>query len=250
MESELRRVVAHGQLVLHYQPQLDDQNHITGAEALLRWQHPLRGLVPPAEFIPLAEETGLIIPIGNWVLETACKQLKEWQGNELTRDLLLAVNVSARQFHQPDFVENVQQIVERAGANPNHLKLELTESVIVDDIADTIEKMKALKAYGVGFSMDDFGTGYSSLSYLRRLPLDQLKIDRSFIHEVETNTGDAVIVKTIIAMAHALGLDVIAEGVEKEAQHLFLTRNDCPAYQGFLFGQPVPISIFEEMLDK
>jgi diguanylate cyclase (GGDEF)-like protein/PAS domain S-box-containing protein len=250
MESELRRVVAHGQLVLHYQPQLDDQNRITGAEALLRWQHPLRGLVPPAEFIPLAEETGLIIPIGNWVLETACKQLKAWQDNELTRDLLLAVNVSARQFHQPDFVENVQHIVKRAGANPNHLKLELTESVIVDDIADTIEKMKALKAYGVGFSMDDFGTGYSSLSYLRRLPLDQLKIDRSFIHEVETNTGDAVIVKTIIAMAHALGLDVIAEGVEKEAQHLFLNRNDCPAYQGFLFGQPVPVSIFETMLEN
>lgn len=248
MESELRRVVAQGQLVLHYQPQLDDQNRVIGAEALLRWQHPLRGLVPPAEFIPLAEETGLIIPIGNWVLETACQQLRQWHDNDLTRDLMLAVNVSARQFHQADFVENVQRIVERNGANPHRLKLELTESVIVDDIADTIEKMKALKAYGVGFSMDDFGTGYSSLSYLRRLPLDQLKIDRSFIHEVETNTGDAVIVKTIIAMAHALGLDVIAEGVEKEAQHHFLNRNDCPAYQGFLFGQPVPVSIFEQML--
>jgi diguanylate cyclase (GGDEF)-like protein/PAS domain S-box-containing protein len=162
MESELRRVVAQGQLVLHYQPQLDDQNRVIGAEALLRWQHPLRGLVPPAEFIPLAEETGLIIPIGNWVLETACRQLRQWQENELTRDLMLAVNVSARQFHQADFVENVQRIVERSGANPHRLKLELTESVIVDDIADTIEKMKALKAYGVGFSMDDFGTGYSS----------------------------------------------------------------------------------------
>jgi diguanylate cyclase (GGDEF)-like protein/PAS domain S-box-containing protein len=248
MESELRRVVAQGQLVLHYQPQFDDHNRILGAEALLRWDHPLRGLVPPAEFIPLAEETGLIIPIGNWVLETACKQLKEWSENEKTRDLVLAVNVSVKQFHQSDFVENVQRIVEKSGANPHRLKLELTESVIVDDIADTIEKMKALKAYGIGFSMDDFGTGYSSLSYLRRLPLDQLKIDRSFIHEIETNTGDAVIVKTIIAMAHALGLDVIAEGVEKEAQHLFLNRNDCPAYQGFLFGQPVPVSIFEKLL--
>ncbi len=249
MESELRRVVALGQLVLHYQPQFDDRNRILGAEALLRWQHPLRGLVPPAEFIPLAEETGLIIPIGNWVLETACRQLRQWQDNALTRDLMLAVNVSAKQFHQADFVDKVRQTVEEAGADPHHLKLELTESVIVDDIADTIEKMKALKAYGVGFSMDDFGTGYSSLSYLRRLPLDQLKIDRSFINEVETNTGDAVIVKTIIAMAHALGLDVIAEGVEKEAQHLFLNRNDCPAYQGFLFGQPVPVSIFEKMLE-
>jgi diguanylate cyclase (GGDEF)-like protein/PAS domain S-box-containing protein len=249
MEAELRRVVALGQLVLHYQPQLDDHSRILGAEALLRWEHPLRGLVPPAEFIPLAEETGLIIPIGNWVLETACRQLKEWAADEKTRELVLAVNVSVKQFHQADFVENVQQIIERTGANPHRLKLELTESVIVDDIADTIEKMKALKAYGVGFSMDDFGTGYSSLSYLRRLPLDQLKIDRSFIHEIEHNTGDAVIVKTIIAMAHALGLDVIAEGVEKEAQHLFLNRNDCPAYQGFLFGQPVPVSVFEKLLD-
>ncbi|HTY02701.1 MAG TPA: EAL domain-containing protein, partial [Rhodocyclaceae bacterium] len=250
MESELRRVVAQGQLVLHYQPQLDDHGRVIGAEALLRWEHPLRGLVPPAEFIPLAEETGLIIPIGNWVLETACQQLKAWAGNDLTRGLMLAVNVSAKQFHQPDFVDNVRRTVERFGANPRRLKLELTETVIVDNIADTIEKMKELKAYGVGFSMDDFGTGYSSLSYLRRLPLDQLKIDRSFIHEVETNSGDAVIVKTIIAMAQALGLDVIAEGVEKEAQHLFLNRNECPAYQGFLFGQPVPISVFEQMLDK
>jgi diguanylate cyclase (GGDEF)-like protein/PAS domain S-box-containing protein len=250
MESELRRVVAQGQLVLYYQPQLDDHEHILGAEALLRWEHPSRGLVPPAEFIPLAEETGLIVPIGNWVLEAACKQIKEWQSGERTRNLVLAVNVSVKQFHQPDFVDNVRQIVEKTGANPRRLKLELTESVIVDDIADTIEKMKALKAYGIGFSMDDFGTGYSSLSYLRRLPLDQLKIDRSFINEIETNKGDAVIVKTIIAMAHALGLDVIAEGVEKEEQHLFLNRNECSAYQGFLFGQPVPVGVFEKLVEN
>ena len=250
MENELRRVVAQGQLVLHYQPQLDDKRRITGAEALLRWEHPLRGLVPPAEFIPLAEETGLIVPIGNWVLETACSQLKAWQDNEATRDLVVAVNVSARQFHQPDFVDGIRRILERTGANPTRLKLELTESVIVDDIADTIEKMKMLKSLGIGFSMDDFGTGYSSLSYLRQLPLDQLKIDRSFIHEVESNAGDAVIVKTIIAMAQALGLDVIAEGVEKEAQHLFLNRNDCFAYQGFLFSQPVPVTVFEKLLEK
>jgi predicted signal transduction protein with EAL and GGDEF domain len=250
MENELRRVVADEQLVIHYQPQFDDQYRVIGAEALLRWEHPLRGLVPPSEFIPLAEETGLIIPIGNWVLETACRQLKGWQDNEATRDLVVAVNVSAKQFHQAGFVDGIGQILARTGANPAHLKLELTESVIVDDIADTIEKMKALKTLGIGFSMDDFGTGYSSLSYLRQLPLDQLKIDRSFIHEVETNVGDAEIVKSIIAMAQALGLDVIAEGVEKEAQHRFLTSNDCYAYQGFLFGHPVPATVFEKMYGR
>ena len=249
MEAELRRVIADGRLVLHYQPQLDDRNRIIGAEALLRWQHPLRGLVPPAEFIPLAEETGLIVPIGNWVLETACSQLKAWQGQEATRQLVLAVNVSPRQFHQPGFVDGVRRILERTGANPARLKLELTESVIVDDIEDTIDKMKALKSMGIGFSMDDFGTGYSSLSYLRHLPLDQLKIDRSFISEVDSNAGDAEIVKSIIAMAQALGLDVIAEGVEKEAQLDFLNSNECNAYQGFLFGHPVPASIFEKMFD-
>jgi diguanylate cyclase (GGDEF)-like protein/PAS domain S-box-containing protein len=250
MESELRRVVAEGQLVLHYQPQFDDKFSIIGAEALLRWEHPLRGLVPPTEFIPLAEETGLIVPIGNWVLETACTQLKAWQDNPATRDLIVAVNVSARQFHQPDFVDGVRRILELTGADPLHLKLELTESVIVDDMEDTVEKMKALKSLGIGFSMDDFGTGYSSLSYLRQLPLDQLKIDRSFIQQVDSNVGDAEIVKTIIAMAQALGLHVIAEGVEKEAQHRFLNSNDCNAYQGFLFGHPVPATVFEKMFDK
>jgi diguanylate cyclase (GGDEF)-like protein/PAS domain S-box-containing protein len=250
MENDLRRVVAQGQLVLYYQPQLDENNHVLGAEALLRWQHPLRGLVPPAEFIPLAEETGLILPIGNWVMETACRQLRTWQDNPLTRDLLLAVNVSAKQFHQADFVDRVKEIIERTGANPTKLKLELTESVIIDDIADTVDKMKTLKSLGIGFSMDDFGTGYSSLSYLRRLPLDQLKIDRSFVNEVETNSGDAVIVQTIIGMARSLGLDVIAEGVEKAGQREFLNRNDCPTFQGFLFSQAVPVSIFETLLGQ
>ena len=249
MEAALRRVVAEGQLVLHYQPQLDDRRRIIGAEALLRWEHPLRGLVPPAEFIPLAEETGLIVPIGNWVLETACAQLRAWQDSEATRDLILAVNVSARQFHQPGFADGIRHILARSGADPTHLKLELTESVIIDDMEDTIEKMRTLKAMGIHFSMDDFGTGYSSLSYLRQLPLDQLKIDRSFIHEVDSNSGDAEIVKSIIAMAQALGLDVIAEGVEKETQHRFLDNNDCKAYQGFLFGHPVPVSVFEKLFE-
>lgn len=250
MENDLRRVVAQGQLILHYQPQLDDKYHVVGAEALLRWEHPLRGLVPPAEFIPLAEETGLIIPIGHWVLETACKQLAMWARNDLTKHLVLAVNVSNRQFHQPDFVDQLRAILDETGADPYHLKMELTESVIIDDIADTVEKMKTLKSMGVGFSMDDFGTGYSSLSYLRRLPLDQLKIDRSFISDLESNAGDAAIVEAIIGMARSLGLDVIAEGVEKEAQRAFLRRHECPEFQGFLFGQPVPISVFENMLKK
>jgi diguanylate cyclase (GGDEF)-like protein/PAS domain S-box-containing protein len=250
MEAALRRVVSEGQLVLHYQPQLDEGRRIIGAEALLRWEHPLRGLVPPAEFIPLAEETGLIIPIGNWVLETACSQLKRWQDEEATRHLVLAVNVSTRQFRQPDFVDGLRRILQRSGADPVRLKLELTESVIIDDMEDTIEKMRALKEMGIGFSMDDFGTGYSSLAYLRQLPLDQLKIDRSFIHEVDTNAGDAEIVRSIIAMAQALGLHVIAEGVEKESQHRFLDSNECNAYQGFLFGHPVPASIFGKLFEN
>jgi diguanylate cyclase (GGDEF)-like protein/PAS domain S-box-containing protein len=248
MENDLRRVVAQGQLVLYYQPQFDESYRITGAEALLRWEHPLRGLVAPAEFIPLAEETGLIIPIGNWVLDTACRQLKAWQNVPRLCELVLAVNISAKQFHQPDFVERVRQTLESTGADPHRLKLELTESVIIDDMADTVDKMKTLKSLGVGFSMDDFGTGYSSLSYLRRLPLDQLKIDRSFIHEVESNSGDAVIVQTIIAMARSLGLDVIAEGVEQEGQRQFLSRNACPEFQGFLFSRPVPVAVLETML--
>jgi diguanylate cyclase (GGDEF)-like protein/PAS domain S-box-containing protein len=249
MEDELRRVLQQHQLVLYYQPQIDENNRVLGAEALLRWQHPQRGLVPPDDFIPLAEETGLIVPIGHWVLETACTQLREWQHNPATRDLMLAVNVSARQFRQPDFVVQVHEVLASTGANPARLKLELTESVVLDDVADTIEKMKALKLLGVGFSMDDFGTGYSSLSYLRRLPLDQLKIDRSFIRDVETNSGDAVIVQTIIGMANSLGLKVIAEGVENEGQRQFLNRHGCPNFQGFLFSKPVPVSIFEKLLD-
>jgi diguanylate cyclase (GGDEF)-like protein/PAS domain S-box-containing protein len=248
MEDELRRVLHHDQLVLHYQPQIDENDRVLGAEALLRWEHPQRGLVSPAEFIPLAEETGLIVPIGRWVLETACNQLREWQRNPATCDLVLAVNVSARQFRQPDFVEQIEEVLQSSGASPVRLKLELTESVVLDDVADTIEKMKALKVLGVGFSMDDFGTGYSSLSYLRRLPLDQLKIDRSFIRDVETNTGDAVIVQTIIGMANSLGLKVIAEGVESEAQRQFLSNHGCPTFQGYLFSRPVPLAIFETFL--
>jgi len=247
MQNDLRRVVEREELVLHYQPQFDDHRRVVGAEALLRWEHPVRGTVPPADFIPLAEETGLILPIGTWVLETACKKLCEWEMQPAMRHLVLAVNVSARQFHQPDFVDLMRRILDKTGVNPRRLKLELTESVVINDMADAVEKMKTLKSMGLAFSMDDFGTGYSSLLYLRHLPLDQLKIDRSFISEIESNAGDAAIVQTIIGMARSLGLDVIAEGVEKESQHQFLKLNRCPEYQGYLFGQPVPATIFEAM---
>ena len=247
MQNDLRRVVEREELVLHYQPQFDDHHRIVGAEALLRWEHPVRGTVPPADFIPLAEETGLILPIGTWVLETACKKLREWEKLSTMRHLVLAVNVSAKQFHQPDFVDLVRRILDKTGINPRRLKLELTESVVINDMADAVEKMKTLKNMGLAFSMDDFGTGYSSLLYLRHLPLDQLKIDRSFISEIESNAGDAAIVQTIIGMARSLGLRVIAEGVEKESQHQFLRLNQCPEYQGFLFGQPVPAAVFEHM---
>ncbi|HEX5337270.1 MAG TPA: EAL domain-containing protein [Gallionella sp.] len=250
LEDELRSALDKGQLRLYYQLQIDSMNRPLGAEVLLRWQHPERGLVSPAQFIPLAENTGLIVPIGQWVLETACAQLKSWQSHALTRDLRLAVNVSASQFYQPDFVTQVQHALLASGAKASHLKLELTESMVLQDVDDTIEKMRALKLIGLSFSMDDFGTGYSSLQYLKRLPLDQIKIDQSFVGEITNDTNDAVIVQTIIAMSEALGLDVIAEGVETEAQRSFLDAHGCHAFQGYLFGRPVPLDQFEDKLRK
>ena len=247
LEAALRLGIQHRQFVLHYQPQVDSTG-VIGAEALLRWEHPERGMVSPAEFIPLAEETGLILPIGLWVLETACTQLTAWAGDSRTRDLQLSVNVSARQFRQADFVDQVHQALKKTTAPAACLKLELTESMVLDDIEDTIKKMQSLKQLGVGFSMDDFGTGYSSLAYLTRLPLDQLKIDRSFVRNLPDNANDAVIAQTIITMAKSLGLNVIAEGVETEAQRQFLELHGCPTYQGFLFSKPVEITQFERLL--
>jgi EAL domain-containing protein (putative c-di-GMP-specific phosphodiesterase class I) len=202
-------------------------------------------MVSPLEFIPLAEETGLIVPIGQWVLTTACERLAAWHLDPALQTLQLAVNVSARQFRQPDFVEQVRETLTRTGAPPDRLKLELTESLVIDDVDATIERMKALKNLGVSFSMDDFGTGYSSLSYLRRLPLDQLKIDRSFVNDVPANSGDSAIVRTIIAMAEALGLAVIAEGVETAEQRDFLVAHRCRSFQGYLFAKPLPLADFE-----
>ncbi len=244
LDNDLREALEEGQFCLYYQPQVDHAGHWTGAEALVRWQHPGRGLVSPAQFIPQTEATGLILPLGNWVLETACQQLVAWDRLPATAHLTVAVNISARQFRQAGFVDQVLAIIDRTGANPTKLKLELTESLLLENVADIIVKMTALKAKGVGFSLDDFGTGYSSLAYLKRLPLDQLKIDPSFVRDVLTDPNDAAIARTIVALAHSMGLAVIAEGVETEAQREFLAANGCTAYQGYLFGRPMPIADF------
>jgi diguanylate cyclase (GGDEF)-like protein/PAS domain S-box-containing protein len=241
LEVDLRLGLQEKQFVVHYQAQVDGTACLTGAEALVRWQHPQRGLVAPLDFIPLAESTGLILPLGRWVLEMACAQLVAWASNPATAQLTLAVNVSARQFHHPDFVEQVLEILAGSGANPHKLKLELTETLLLDDLDDTIGKMHVLKEQGVGFALDDFGTGYSSMAYLKRLPLDQLKIDRSFVRDVLTDPSDAAIARTIVALGQSLGLAVIAEGVENEAQRDFLASIGCYAYQGYLFGRPVAV---------
>ena len=245
LESGLRSAIQENQFMLHYQAQVLADGRVTGAEALVRWQHPERGMVSPAEFIPLAEETGLILPLGRWVLITACTQLAEWSGQVDMAHLTVAVNVSVRQFREPDFVAMVLAILAQTGANPHRLKLELTESLLVDNLQDIIEKMHALKARGVGFSLDDFGTGYSSFSYLRRLPLDQLKIDQSFVRDVLVDPNDAAIAKTIVALAQSLGLGVIAEGVETQTQCDFLASSGCHAYQGYFFSRPLPVAGFE-----
>jgi len=249
LEGDLRRALEENGFVLYYQPQVDQGGRTIGAEVLIRWRHPQRGLVPPAEFIPLAEETGLIVPIGNWVVETACAQLKLWEGQAGLDGLQLAVNVSAPQFRQADFVDQVRRTLERHGLCPSRLKLELTESLVLDDIDDTIVKMQQLRESGVRFSMDDFGTGYSSLYYLTKLPFDQLKIDRSFVHSLGVTQNDAVIIQTIIGMADNLGIESLAEGVETAEQLAFLQAHGCNFYQGFLFGRPLPLDQFQARLE-
>jgi diguanylate cyclase (GGDEF)-like protein/PAS domain S-box-containing protein len=248
LEVGLRDGLALGQFLLHYQAQVSGQGVVTGAEALLRWPRPPFGLVPPGEFIPLAEDTGLILPLGLWVLETACRQLADWSVRSELAQLTLSVNVSARQFHQADFVSQVLTALARSGANPQRLKLELTEGVLVANVEDVIQKMTALKSAGVGFSLDDFGTGYSSLSYLKRLPLDQLKIDQAFVRDILVDPNDAAIARMVIVLAESLGLAVIAEGVETEAQRAFLAAQGCHAYQGYLFSRPLPLAGFEALV--
>ena len=251
LEADLREAVSGQQLRLYYQIQLDNDLRPIGAEALVRWIHPKRGFVSPADFIPVAEKSSLILEIGDWVLDTACQQLAVWSHIEAARHLVLAVNISAQQFKQPDFVEQIVAVLQKHRVDPARLKLELTESVAVDDLDFVAAKMFALRhVVGVTLSLDDFGTGYSSLSVLKKLPLNQIKIDQSFVRNMTTDASDAVMVKTIIAMAHNFGLHVIAEGVETDAQHSALKENNCMAYQGYLFSKPLPIDEFKMLLKQ
>ncbi len=244
LEDDLRLAIQTNQFVLYFQPQID-RNRLAGAEALIRWHHPWRNILSPNEFIPLAEETGLILPLGKWVLETVCGQIAAWAHRKSAARLTVAINISARQFRQPDFVEQVLSALQRTGANPANLRLELTESMLVENFEEVIAKMTELKSHGLRFSLDDFGTGYSSLAYLKRLPLDQLKIDRSFIRDLLTDESSAAIAQTIISLSRAMGLPVIAEGVETEQQRDFLTRLGCHAFQGFLYSRPIPLDEFQ-----
>ena len=245
LERDLRCGLQQKQFLLFYQPQVDQHGRLTGVEALVRWHHPQLGMVSPAHFIPLAEEAGLILPLGYWVLQTACLQLKAWAAQAHTAHLTMSVNVSALQFHLENFVPEVLALMDETGVPPSRLKLELTESLLVKDVEGIIAKMLELKAHGVSFSLDDFGTGYSSLSYLKRLPLDQLKIDQSFLHEALTNTNDASIVRAIVALGKSLGMTVIAEGVETQAQRDFLVGEGCYHFQGYFFGRPAPVDALD-----
>ena len=250
LEVGLREALRKNEFQLYYQPQIAGENTIVGVEALVRWCHPMRGIVPPGEFIALAEESDLILTLGEWVLNTACMQLARWEGSPEMARLTVAVNVSARQFHHFNFTEQVLAVLARTGANPKLLKLELTESLLIKDIDGVITKMRTLKACGIGFSLDDFGTGYSSLAYLKRLPLDQLKIDQGFVRDILTDSNDAAISKMIVLLAESLGLTVIAEGVETDDQRRFLASQGCHSYQGYLYSKPIPPTDLEELVNR
>ncbi len=247
MEEELRMAIKQDQLLLYYQPQVD-RDTVVGAEALVRWMHPKRGISFPDTFIPLAEETGLILPLGDWVLETACRQLVAWADRTESAHLSIAVNISARQLRQPDFVENVLAVLERTGANPHNLELELTENMLVENIDDVVAKMSKLKSHGLMFSLDDFGAAYSSFNYLQRLPLDRLKIDRAFVQDINSSTNGGAIAQAIVSLSYAMSLSVVAEGVETNEQRDYLFGIGCYTYQGYLFSRPVPLGEFEKLL--
>ena len=250
LESDMRAALAQGEFLLHYQPQVRHDGRWIGVEALARWKHPVRGMVPPSEFIPVAEETGLILTLGRWVLHTACEVLARWQTEAPLRHLTMAVNVSSRQFRSASFVEDVQRMLAVTGAPARRLKLELTESVLVEDVEATIATMDALRAIGVGFSLDDFGTGYSSLSYLKRMPLHQVKIDQSFVRDLLSDPNDAAIVDTIVALSATLGLEVIAEGVETLEQREMLLQAGCMAFQGYLYARPMGLEALSTLLHQ
>lgn len=250
LEIDLRQALSRNELGLNYQVQIDRTGQPVGAEALLYWHHPRRGNVPPVKFIPLAEETGLILQIGSWVLQQGCATLASWAKHPVTRDLTLSLNVSVRQFRQPDFIEGLLQALQGSGADPKRLKLEITENVVMDNLDETVEKMLEIRRTGIGFVMDDFGTGYSSLSNLLRLPLEQLKIDREFISDLSENSHDAAIIRSVISLGQSLQLTVIAEGVETEFQWRYLTEQGYPVFQGYFFGKPMPLAEFESSLNK
>jgi len=247
IEKELRYALKRNELSLFFQPQVNAKGEIFGAETLVRWQHPEKGFISPAIFIPIAEATSLILPIGDWILQTACEHLKSWSDSGLPMRHL-AVNISPRQFRQPNFINQIETILEQTGANPDQLGLEITEGMVIDNIMDTVEKMEALKKLGIKLSIDDFGTGYSSLTYLKRMPLDILKIDKSFIRDIETDSNNAAIVDTIIAMATHLDFKVIAEGVKTQLELEFLEQKGCSLYQGHYFSKPIPNEQFIELL--
>jgi diguanylate cyclase (GGDEF)-like protein/PAS domain S-box-containing protein len=247
MEEDMRRAIGTGQFELYYQPQVLS-GRLIGAEALLRWKHPSRGFLPPVEFVPLAEQTGLILPLGDWVLETACQRIAAWSKRKETAHITVAVNISARQVRQPDFVERVLSAIDNTGANPKNLRLELTESILLENIEEVIAKMNVLKSHGMRFSLDDFGTGYSSLSYLKRLPIDQLKIDQTFVHDMLLDAASSAIAESVISLSKAMGLSLIAEGVETEQQRDFLAKLGSHAFQGHLFSPALPLRDFELLL--
>lgn len=250
ISAAIRKGLQLHQFVLHYQPQMGQHGSITGAEALVRWNQPALGLTLPEDFIPDAEESGLIVPLGYWILDEACLQLVNWSHNPLLKGLSLSVNVSAQQFHQADFVPRVFQALNKSGAKADLLKLELTESMLVNDMEDVIKKMAQLRERGVRLSLDDFGTGFSSLNYLKRLPLDQLKIDQSFVRDLLVDAHDAAIARTVVTLGQSLGLDVIAEGVETQSQCDFLAEMGCNAYQGFLLSKPLPAGDFNAFVQS
>jgi len=245
METRLRQALTLEHFTLHFQRRVDDRGITRGAEVLLRWLDPEQGVVLPAQFIGIAEDSGLIVPIGRWVVDSACRQLKTWATRDSTRKLRLSVNISPKQFAEDTFVSDVTETLDKSGANPELLELEITEGLLLQDVEQIIPKMEALRALGVSFAIDDFGTGYSSLSYLQRLPINVLKIDQSFVRDMPLRRSSEAIVRTIIQMGESLGLEVIAEGVETEQQRTMLAQRGCFQYQGYLFGRPIPIDALE-----